>query len=132
MLEVISFYSKQIWTQLGFQKMVRENINDAILPRSHIAQAQRYYSLFKEVVCWRKSDYISEEDQSKLPTFQKIASHLFYFWNEETSVINQDMMEKPLKRSNALFGYEFLIENHAAYNKNWMIVRARKQEKYLL
>ncbi|OJF96202.1 type I restriction endonuclease subunit R [Alkalibacterium sp. 20] len=130
MLEVIHSILNKSGRKLGFQNGSGKTY-DAILTTSSIAQAQRYYSLFKEVVAGEKAISISEKTRSKLPDFPKIAITYSISENEETSVINQDMMEEAIKDYNALFDTNFSVETMRAYNKNVNDRLARKQEKYL-
>ncbi|WP_414839244.1 type I restriction endonuclease subunit R [Carnobacterium sp. TMP28] len=130
MLEVIHSILNKSGRKLGFQNGSGKTY-DAILTTSSIAQAQRYYSLFKEVVAGEKTVSISEKTRSKLPDFPKIAITYSISENEETSVINQEMMVDSINDYNALFDTNFSIETMRAYNKNVNDRLARKQEKYL-
>lgn len=130
MLEVIDSVINKSRKKLGFQKGSGQTFN-AILTTTSIAQAQRYYDLFKRVKAGEMSVKVDEETQRVLPDFPKIAITYSISENEEASITNQDKMKEALREYNDEFGNNYTIETMRAYNRNVNDRLARKKEKYL-
>lgn len=130
MLEVIHSIVNKSRRKLGFQNGPGKTYN-AVLTTSSIAQAQRYYDLFKKVVAEETPVTIHDKTKSVLPTFPRVAITYSISENEATSVTNQEKMAEAIKDYNEIFGTSFSIETMRAYNKNVNDRLARKQEKYL-
>lgn len=130
MLEVIHSVVNKSRRKLGFQNGPGKTYN-AVLTTSSIAQAQRYYDLFKKVVAEETPVTIHDKTKSVLPTFPRVAITYSISENEATSVNNQEKMAEAIKDYNEMFGTSFSIETMRAYNKNVNDRLARKQEKYL-
>ena len=130
MLEVIHSIVNKSRRKLGFQNGPGKTYN-AVLTTSSIAQAQRYYDLFKKVVAEETPVTIHDKTKSVLPTFPRVAITYSISENEATSVNNQEKMAEAIKDYNEMFGTSFSIETMRAYNKNVNDRLARKQEKYL-
>ncbi|WP_244885776.1 type I restriction endonuclease subunit R, EcoR124 family [Carnobacterium viridans] len=130
MLEVIHSIVNKSRRKLGFQNGPGKTYN-AVLTTSSIAQAQRYYELFKKVVAEETPVTIHDKTKSVLPTFPRVAITYSISENEATSVNNQEKMAEAIKDYNEMFGTSFSIETMRAYNKNVNDRLARKQEKYL-
>ena len=130
MLEVIHSIVNKSRRKLGFQNGPGKTYN-AVLTTSSIAQAQRYYELFKKVVAEETPVTIHDKTKSVLPTFPRVAITYSISENEATSVTNQEKMAEAIKDYNEMFDTYFSIETMRAYNKNVNDRLARKQEKYL-
>lgn len=130
MLEVINSIVNKSRKKLGFQKGAGQTYN-ALLTTTSIAQAQRYYDLFKQVKTGSTTVTIDEETKRVLPDFPKIAITYSISENEEASISNQDKMKASIRDYNAEFGTNFTIETMRAYNRNVNDRLARKKEKYL-
>lgn len=98
---------------------------------SSIAQAQRYYDLFKKVKAGETSITIDEKTKRVLPDFPKIAITYSISENEEASINNQEKMKEALLDYNEEFGTKFALDTMRAYNRNVNDRLARKKEKYL-
>ncbi|MDE1549996.1 type I restriction endonuclease subunit R [Jeotgalibaca caeni] len=130
MLEVINSIVNKSRKKLGFTKGVGQTYN-AILTTTSIAQAQKYYDLFKRVKAGEAPIQIDEETKRVLPDFPKIAITYSISENEEASITNQDKMKESLRDYNQEFGTNYTIETMRAYNRNVNDRLARKKEKYL-
>jgi type I site-specific deoxyribonuclease, HsdR family len=129
MLEVIKYIVNKSNKKLGFDNGVGETYC-AILTTSSIAQAQKYYKLFKAVKEGEKPIKISENTKSKLPDFPKVAITYSISENEESSISNQEEMKLSIKEYNQMFDTNYTLENMRAYNRNVNDRLARKQDKY--
>lgn len=130
MLEVIDSIINGSRKKLGFSKGVGQTY-EAILTTSSIAQAQRYYDLFKKVKAGETSITIDEKTKRVLPDFPKIAITYSISENEEASINNQEKMKEALLDYNEEFGTKFALDTMRAYNRNVNDRLARKKEKYL-
>lgn len=130
MLAVIDSIVNKSRQKLGFRKGVGQTYN-AILTTTSIAQAQRYYDLFKQVKADEAAIMISEETKRVLPDFPKVAITYSISENEEASISNQAKMKESLADYNEEFGTSFTIDTMRAYNGNVNDRLARKKEKYL-
>lgn len=130
MLEVINSIVNKSRKKLGFTNGVGQTYN-ALLTVSSIAQAQRYYDLFKQVKAGESPIKIDETTKRVLPDFPKIAITYSITENEEASISNQEEMKKALRDYNEEFGTNYTMETMRAYNRNVNDRLARKKEKYL-
>ncbi|QWG37430.1 type I restriction endonuclease subunit R [Bacillus mycoides] len=130
MLEVIHSIINKSRNKLGFQNGVGNTYN-AILTTSSIAQAQRYYDLFKRVKAGETTVQISEKTKRILPDFPKVAMTYSISENEETSIENQEKMKEALLDYNKEFDTSYTIETMRAYNRNVNDRLARKKEQFL-
>nr|WP_082220078.1 type I restriction endonuclease subunit R [Jeotgalibaca dankookensis] len=130
MLEVIHSIVNKSRKKLGFQKGVGQTYN-AILTTSSIAQAQRYYDLFKKVKAGEMPIQIDQETKKVLPDFPKMAITYSISENEEASITNQEKMKASIQDYNEEFGTNYNIETIRAYNGNVSERIARKKEQYL-
>lgn len=130
MLTVINSIVNKSRNKLGFQNGVGKTYN-AILTTSSIAQAQRYYELFKLVKAGETTVEISEKTKRTLPDFPKVAITYSISENEESSIENQDKMKENLLDYNKTFGTSYTLETMRGYNRNVNDRLARKHEKYL-
>lgn len=130
MLEVIHSIINKSRNKLGFQNGVGNTYN-AILTTSSIAQAQRYYDLFKRVKAGGTTVQISEKTKRILPDFPKVAMTYSISENEETSIENQEKMKEALLDYNKEFDTSYTIETMRAYNRNVNDRLARKKEQFL-
>lgn len=130
MLEVVHSIINKSRNKLGFQNGVGKTYN-AILTTSSIAQAQRYYDLFKRVKAGETTVEISEKTKRVLPDFPKVAMTYSISENEESSIENQEKMKEALRDYNAEFGTSYTIETIRAYNRNVNDRLARKKEQFL-
>ncbi|MDF9887872.1 type I restriction enzyme R subunit [Bacillus sp. LEw-kw-24] len=130
MLEVIHSIINKSRNKIGFQNGVGNTYN-AILTTSSIAQAQRYYDLFKRVKAGETTVQISEKTKRILPDFPKVAMTYSISENEETSIENQEKMKEALLDYNKEFDTSYKIETMRAYNRNVNDRLARKKEQFL-
>ncbi|WP_332284849.1 type I restriction endonuclease subunit R [Bacillus safensis] len=130
MLEVIQSIVNKSRNKLGFQNGVGKTYN-AILTTSSIAQAQRYYDLFKRVKAGETSVQISEKTKRTLPDFPKVAITYSISENEESSIENQEKMREALLEYNEAFNTSYTLETMRSYNRNVTDRLARKKEKFL-
>lgn len=130
MLNVIASILNKSRKKLGFQKGAGQTYN-AILTTSSIAQAQRYYELFKQVKSGATTVMIDEETKRILPDFPKLAITYSISENEESSSLNQDKMKEAIKDYNSEFETSYTIETMRAYNRNVNDRLARKKDKYV-
>ncbi|WP_062350000.1 type I restriction endonuclease subunit R [Bacillus kwashiorkori] len=130
MLEVIKSIVNESRTKLGFQKGAGQTYA-AILTTSSIAQAQRYYDLFKQVKAGKSSVQIDERTKRVLPDFPKMAITYSISENEEASIMNQEKMKESLRDYNEEYGTNYTLDTIRAYNRNVNDRLARKKEKYL-
>lgn len=130
MLEVIRSIVNKSRRKLGFSKGPGQTYA-AILTTSSIAQAQKYYDLFKKVKNGETDLIISEETKRVLPDFPKIAITYSISENEEASISNQEKMKESLKDYNEEYGTSYSMETIRAYNRNVNDRLARKKEKFL-
>ena len=130
MLEVINSIINKSRKKLGFTNGAGQTYN-AILTTSSIAQAQRYYDLFKQVKAGESAIKIDEATKRVLPDFPKIAITYSISENEETSISNQEQMKKSMRDYNEEFGTNYTMETMRAYNRNVNDRLARKKDKYL-
>jgi len=130
MLEVINSIINKSRKKLGFQKGSGQT-NTAILTTTSIAQAQRYYDLFKQVKAGETPITIDEQTKRVLPDFPKIAITYSISENEEASITNQDKMKESLRDYNDEFGTSYSIDTMRAYNRNVNERIVRKKDKYL-
>lgn len=130
MLEVISSIINKSRKKLGFQKGAGQT-NTAILTTTSIAQAQRYYDLFKQVKAGETPVTIDEETKRVLPDFPKLAITYSISENEEASITNQARMKESLRDYNDEFGTNYTIETMRAYNRNVNERIVRKKDRYL-
>lgn len=126
MLNVIASILNKSRKKLGFQKGAGQTYN-AILTTSSIAQAQRYYELFKQVKSGATTVMIDEETKRILPDFPKLAITYSISENEESSSLNQDKMKEAIKDYNSEFETSYTIETMRAYNRNVNDRLARKK-----
>lgn len=129
MLAVINSIVNKSRNKLGFQNGVGKTYN-AILTTSSIAQAQRYYDLFKRVKAGETTVQISEKTKRTLPDFPKVAITYSISENEESSIENQEKMKEALLDYNKVFGTGYTLETMRAYNRNVNDRLARKKEKF--
>ncbi|MCC5895576.1 MAG: type I restriction endonuclease subunit R [Alkalibacterium sp.] len=130
MLEVISSIVNKSRKKLGFQNKP-EPTYSAILTTTSIAQAQRYYDLFKKVKAGETAITIDEDTKRVLPDFPKVAITYSISENEEASINNQDKMKESLRDYNEEYGSNYTIESIRAYNGNVNERIVRKKDKYL-
>lgn len=130
MLEVIASIINKSRKKLGFQKSPEPTYN-AILTTSSIAQAQRYYDLFKKVKAGEVALEIDDETKRVLPDFPKVAITYSISENEESSIESQEKMKESLRDYNEEFGTNFTMESIRAYNGNVNERIVRKKDKYL-
>ncbi|MED3269597.1 type I restriction endonuclease subunit R [Bacillus thuringiensis] len=130
MLEVIQSIVNKSRNKLGFQNGVGKTYN-SILTTSSIAQAQRYYDLFKRVKAGETSVQISEKTKRVLPDFPKVTITYSISENEESSIENQEKMKESLLDYNKAFGTSYTLETMRSYNRNVNDRLARKKEKFL-
>lgn len=130
MLAVIHSIVNKSRNKLGFQNGVGKTYN-AILTTSSIAQAQRYYDLFKRVKAGETTVQISEKTKRTLPDFPKVAITYSISENEESSIENQEKMKEALLDYNESFGTSYTLETMRSYNRNVNDRLARKKEKFL-
>ncbi|WP_368644664.1 type I restriction endonuclease subunit R [Alkalibacterium putridalgicola] len=130
MLEVIDSIINKSRKKLGFPKGSGQT-NSAILTTTSIAQAQRYYDLFKQVKAGETRVTIDEQTKRVLPDFPKIAITYSISENEEASITNQEKMKESLKDFNNEFGTKYTIDNMRPYNSNVNERIVRKKDKYL-
>ncbi|PAL05256.1 type I restriction endonuclease subunit R [Peribacillus simplex] len=130
MLEVIQSIVNKSRNKLGFQNGVGKTYN-AILTTSSIAQAQRYYDLFKRVKAGETTVQISEKTKRTLPDFPKVAITYSISENEESSIENQEKMKEALLDYNEAFGTSYKLETMRSYNRNVNDRLARKKGKFL-
>ncbi|MGM8216275.1 type I restriction endonuclease subunit R [Bacillaceae bacterium W0354] len=130
MLEVIDSIVNKSRTKLGFKNGSGQTYS-AILTTTSIAQAQRYYDLFKQVKAGKSSVQIEEQTKRVLPDFPKMAITYSISENEEASIMNQEKMKEALHDYNEEYGTSYTLETIRAYNRNVNDRLARKKEKYL-
>ncbi|API88052.1 DEAD/DEAH box helicase [Marinilactibacillus sp. 15R] len=130
MLEVIDSIINKSRMKLGFQKGSGQTYN-ALLTTSSIAQAQRYYDLFKMVKAGETTVTIDEKTKRVLPDFPKVAITYSISENEEASIANQEKMKESLRDYNEEFDTSYKIDTMRAYNRNVNDRLSRKKEKYL-
>lgn len=130
MLEVIQSIVNKSRNKLGFQNGVGKTYN-AILTTSSIAQAQRYYDLFKRVKAGETTVQIREKTKRTLPDFPKVAITYSISENEESSIENQEKMKEALLDYNEAFSTSYTLETMRSYNRNVNDRLARKKEKFL-
>jgi len=130
MLEVINSIINKSRKKLGFQKKGLGQGYSAILTTTSIAQAQRYYELFKQVKAGETPISIDEETKRVKPDFPKMAITYSISENEDASITNQVKMKESLKDYNEEFGTNFTIDNIRGYNHNVNERIVRKQSRY--
>ncbi|MFC0276852.1 HsdR family type I site-specific deoxyribonuclease [Enterococcus devriesei] len=130
MLEVIHSIINKSRKKLGFSKGPGQTYA-AILTTSSIAQAQKYYDLFKRIKAGETDLKISKETKRVLPDFPKIAITYSISENEEASITNQEKMKESLRDYNEEYGTSYSMETIRAYNRNVNDRLARKKERYL-
>ena len=130
MLEVINSIINKSRKKLGFNIQGSGETFSAILTTSSIAQAQRYYDLFKKVKAGKTSVTISEQTKKRLPDFPKVAITYSISENEEASITNQEKMKESIRDYNEEFDTNFSMETLRAYNGNVNERLARKKERY--
>lgn len=130
MLEVIYSIINKSRKKLGFANGPGQTYA-AILTTSSIAQAQKYYDLFKQVKAGETDLKISKETKRVLPDFPKIAITYSISENEDASVTNQEKMKESLRDYNEEYGTSYSMETIRAYNRNVNDRLARKKERYL-
>ncbi|MDH6603708.1 type I restriction enzyme R subunit [Bacilli bacterium PM5-9] len=130
MLSVIDYIINKSKRILGFSNGVGRTYG-AILTTSSIAKAQRYYSLFKEVIAGNNDDVKVNEDIKKtISDFPKIAITYSISENEESSIDNQREMEKSIQDYNEMFKTNYSLETIRGYNQDINNRLARKQDKF--
>lgn len=129
MLEVINSIVNKSRPKLGFSLGAGQTF-EAILTTSSIAQAQRYYDLFKRLKAGELSIQISEDTKRVLPDFPKVAITYSISENEETSSVNQDKMKEALEDYNREFGMSYTMDRIKDYNGNVNDRLARKKDIY--
>ncbi|MCI2170051.1 type I restriction endonuclease subunit R [Schleiferilactobacillus perolens] len=103
----------------------------AILTTSSIAQAQRYYTLFKQFKAEKLAGHhVSQRVKEALPDFPKVAITYSITENEEQSQTEQSEMATAITDYNAMFDRHDSIANIAAYNNDVNLRLARKSDKY--
>lgn len=136
MYEVIHSIINKSRQKLGFRNGAEYAKGDskgtyqAILTTSSIAQAQRYYDLFKKVKAGEAPVTIDKKTKEVLPDFPKVAITYSISENEETSIQNQEKMKEILEDYNAEFGTSYTIADLRAYNGNINERLARKKDLY--
>lgn len=130
MLKVIDSIVNKSRKKLGFPNGVGKTYT-AILTVSSIAQAQKYYDLFKRVKAEETNITIGEKTKKVLPDFPKIAITYSISENEEASIQNQQRMAECIQDYNEMFGLNYTLENMKTYNNNVNERLARKQDQYL-
>lgn len=130
MLEVINSIVNKSRKKLGFQNKP-EPTYSAILTTTSIAQAQRYYDLFKQVKSGETTITIDKDTKRVLPDFPKVAITYSISENEEASITNQNKMKESLIDYNEEYGSNYTIESIRAYNGNVNERIVRKKDKYL-
>ena len=104
------------------------NTYDAILTVKSIAEAQEYYTLFKEMI---QQGEVSEKILSKLPDFPKIAITYTVGENQDGAMANQGEMKQSLADYNAMFNTAWSLEdNLKGYNTDLQERLARKKSKF--
>lgn len=102
----------------------------ALLTTTSIAQAQRYYELFREVRQGSGPVSVREGIKRYLPDFPKVAITYSLSENEEASHRHQEKMKQAIADYNDMFKTNLSIENIAAYNRNLNERLARKATQY--
>ncbi|WP_367565361.1 type I restriction endonuclease subunit R [Lacrimispora sp.] len=102
----------------------------ALFTTSSIAQAQKYYTLLKNMKEGHSSIKISEKIRQALPDFPKFAITYSVTENEDGSIVNQEKMAESILDYNRMFGTSFSLETIKSYNADINERLARKQEKY--
>src|SRR5699024_3733173 len=96
-----------------------------------IAEAQKYYDLFKEVKAGNTEKEISKAVQSKIHDFPKVAITYSVSENEEGSISNQEKMKESLDDYNEMFHTSFTLDQINAYNTNLANRLSRKRTLFL-
>ena len=125
--EVIKYILNKCEGKFGLNKG-EGHTYDAILTVKSIAEAQRYYRLFKKMV---QEGCVSDKIIRKLPDFPKIAITYTVGENQDGALANQDEMKKSLDDYNAMFGTQWsLDDNLRGYNEDLQKRLARKDPKF--
>jgi type I restriction enzyme R subunit len=129
-LEVIDSIINESQAKLGLHRGPGRSYG-AILTVSSIAEAQKYYDLFKEVKAGNTEKEILKAVQSKIHDFPKVAITYSLSENEEGSVSNQEKMQESLNDYNKMFDTSFTLDQINAYNTNLANRLARKRTLFL-
>ena len=130
MLKVIDSIVNKSYKKLGLDRGTGQSF-EGILTTSSIAQAQKYYELFKEVKAGTKDVKISKKTKKALPDFPKVAITYSISENEDASIQNQEKMLQAIKNYNEEFHTDYGLDTLRAYNRDVNNRLARKQDKFL-
>lgn len=130
MRKVLNVILNQSYDKFGM-KNGRGRTYEAILTTSSIARAQKYYELLTNIKEGNDELKINDDVHKALPDFPKFAITYSLSENEESSIVNQDRMQKSLKDYNEMFGTNYRMDSIHAYNSNLNERLARKEKRYL-
>lgn len=130
MRKVLNVILNQSYDKFGM-KNGRGRTYEAILTTSSIARAQKYYELLTNIKEGNDELEIKDDVHKALPDFPKVAITYSLSENEESSIVNQDRMQKSLKDYNEMFGTNYRMDSIHAYNNNLNERLARKEKRYL-
>ena len=106
------------------------NTYEAILTCDSIPEAQKYYSLLKNIKAGKIPDVKVGNDYSKIKDFPKFAITYSVSENENRSVVDQAQMKEALADYNSMFGTSFDMDQIEAYNIELGERLARKSSLY--
>lgn len=130
MLKVIDFIVNKSQGKFGLNREKGKSYS-AILTTSSIAQAQKYYELFKKVKNNEiPSVKISNKTRSMLTDFPKVAITYSITENDEGSSVNQDKMAEAMKDYNKMFDTKYALDTIKGYNNNVNDRLARKKKRF--
>ena len=130
MLRVVDFIINRAAGKLGLSRGKGQTYS-AILTTSSIAQAQRYYELFRRVRADEEPRcQVSAEIRRQLSDFPKVAITYSVGENGEGDTFNQEQMKASMRDYNEMFGTQYTMEQLDAYNCNVNDRLARKKKLY--
>ncbi|MBA1433862.1 type I restriction endonuclease subunit R, EcoR124 family [Bombilactobacillus bombi] len=109
------------------QGLINGHRYSGIFTTSSIKQAQKYYTLFRQVIA---AGGVSQRILKVAPDFPRIAITYSISQNDTESEANQEQMKQSLKDYNQMFGTNFTMSELDAYNRNVNDRLARKKRLY--
>ncbi|MCH5462740.1 type I restriction endonuclease subunit R [Lactobacillus sp. LC28-10] len=109
------------------QGLINGHRYSAIFTTSSIKQAQRYYSLFKDVI---EQGGVPKRIKEVAPDFPRIAVTYSISENDDDSEVDQEAMKHSMADYNAMFHTNYSMAELGSYNRNVNDRLARKKKPY--
>lgn len=129
MRSVLDIILNRSYSKFGMQNG-KGKTYEAMLTVESIAVAKKYYDMILWIKEGKDELTIKEDIKRVLPDFPKVAITFSVSENEDSSIDNQNAMDRYLKYYNGVYGTSYKLDGLGAYNNNLNDRLARKEKRY--